>query len=81
MQEEDESKQKEGGCMDIEAESMQEEGVSACREKAVHAGRKRCMQGESSACTEKVVHAGIGWMHPGRVHSERESKGSHRNTG
>ncbi len=74
MQEEDESTQKEGGCMHIQAESMQEDGVSACWEKAVHAGRKWCMHGESGACMEKVVHAGIGRMNPGRgrVHSERK---------
>jgi hypothetical protein len=70
MQEEDESTQKEGGCMHIEAESMQEDGLSACREKAVHAGRKRCMQGESGACTEKVVHAEIG------VDASRKRKGA-----
>jgi hypothetical protein len=44
MQEEDESTQKEGGCMHIENGYMQEDGVIACRKKAVRAGRKRCIQ-------------------------------------
>jgi hypothetical protein len=44
MQEEDESTQKESGCMHIENGYMQEDGVIACRKKAVRAGRKRCIQ-------------------------------------